>query len=106
MQINVSIRKNVLSLLDCVSSPLVYLTIGVLPATAQHDLEILGQLAMCDGDIQNVRNVIIHNLSFFDEKFVGQDKLGKRPGSMDYQIHISILNIPGDQTGGGPIVGQ
>ena len=47
------VLKNMLSMPDCLSSPLVYLSIGVLPATAQRDLEILGllgQLAMCDGD--------------------------------------------------------
>ena len=38
------VRKNMLSMLDCVSSPLVYLTMGILPATAQRDLEIMGLL--------------------------------------------------------------
>ena len=59
---------------DCVSSALVYLTMGVLPATAQRDIEILGllgQLALCDQDEQNVRIIVQHNLSFFDEKFGG-----------------------------------
>jgi hypothetical protein len=63
-----------LSMPDCVSSPLVYLTIGILPATAQHDLEImglLGQLGLCDQDNQNVREAIMHNLAFFDDKFAG-----------------------------------
>ena len=50
--------KHMLSLPDCVSSPLVYRTIGILPATAQRDLEILGllgQLGMCDQGDQYVR---------------------------------------------------
>ena len=49
--------KNMLPLPDCVSTPLVYLSIGVLPATAQRDLDILGllgQLALSDNDDQNV----------------------------------------------------
>jgi hypothetical protein len=66
--------KHMLSMPDCVSSPLVYLTIGILPATAQRDLEILGllgQLGMCDQGDQNVRASILHNLAFFDDKFTG-----------------------------------
>ena len=66
--------KHMLSLPDCVSSPLVYLTMGILPATAQRDLEILGllgQLGMCDQGDQNVRASIEHNLAFFDDKFAG-----------------------------------
>ena len=75
------VLKNMMSMPDCVSSPLVYLTMGVLPATAQRDLEILGllgQLAMCDGDDQNVRKVLIHNLAFFDDKFAGWSGLVKK----------------------------
>jgi hypothetical protein len=43
--------KCMLSLPDCTNTESVYLSIGVLPATAQRDIEILGllgQLAMCD----------------------------------------------------------
>ena len=64
--------KHMLSMPDCVSSPLVYLSIGVLPATAHRDLEILGilgQLVQCDDESQNVRISIKHKLAFFDEKF-------------------------------------
>ena len=53
---------------------MVYLTIGILPATAQRDLEImglLGQLALCDRGDQNVRDIIVNNLAFFNEKFAG-----------------------------------
>ena len=73
--------KNMLSLPDCVSTPLVYLTIGVLPATAQRDLDILGllgQLALSDQDDQNVMKVINHNLTFFDEKFGGWSGLVRK----------------------------
>ena len=47
-----------LSLPDCTNYEAVYLSIGVLPATAQCDIEILGllgQLAMCDTESQSVR---------------------------------------------------
>ena len=63
------VLKHMLSMPDCVSSPLVYLTMGILPATAQRDLEILGllgQLAMCEDDDQNVRKIINNNLAFFN----------------------------------------
>ena len=59
-----SVLKHMMSMPDCVSSPMVYLTIGLLPATAQRDLEImglLGQLALCDQDDQNVKNIVMHN---------------------------------------------
>ena len=62
------VLKNMMSMPDYVSSPLVYLT------TAQRDLEILGllgQLAMCEDDYQNVRKIINNNLAFLDEKFGG-----------------------------------
>ena len=73
--------KNMLSMPDCLSSPLVYLTFGVLPATAQRDLEILGllgQLAMCDRGDQNVRSTISHNLAFYGEKFGGWSSLVRK----------------------------
>ena len=47
---------------------------NILPATAQRDLEILrllGQLALCDQDDQNVRIIVQYNLTFFNEKFGG-----------------------------------
>ena len=75
------VLKNMMSMPECVSTPLVYLTIGILPATAQRDLEImglLGQLALCNGDDQNVRNIIKHNLAFFDEKFAGWSGLARQ----------------------------
>ena len=73
--------KNMLSMPDCVSTPLVYLSIGVLPATAQRDLDILGllgQLALSDTDDQNVKKVINNNLAFFDEKFGGWSGLVRK----------------------------
>ena len=86
-----------LSLPVCAPSALVYLSIGVLPATAQRDLEImglLGQLALCDNDDQNVRSIINNNLAFFDDKFGGWSGLVRKtaakydlPDPMQYLLH-------------------
>ena len=73
------------SMPDCVGSALVYLTMGVLPATAQRDLEILGllgQLALCDQDDQNVRKIVQHNLAFFDDKFGGWSSLARQTAAV------------------------
>ena len=90
--------KHMLSMPDCVSSPLVYLTIGIMPVTAQRDLEILGllgQLALCDQDEQNVRRIIHHNLGFFDVKFGGWSSLVRKtaavyglPDPLQYMEHL------------------
>ena len=79
------VLKNMLSMPDCMASALVYLTMGVLPATAQRDLEILGllgQLALCDQDDQNVRKIVQHNLTFFDDKFGGWSGLVRQKAAM------------------------
>jgi hypothetical protein len=52
----------------------VYLSIGVFPAEAQRDLEILGlmgQLAFCPTELQNIKQIIEHNLSFYTDGFHG-----------------------------------
>ena len=51
---------------------------GILPATAQRDLEIMGQLAMCEDDEQNVRKIISNKLTFFDEKFGSWSGLARK----------------------------
>ena len=86
-----------MSMPDCVSSPLVYLTMGILPATAQRDLEILGllgQLSMCDQGNQNVRDVILHNLAFFVGHFAVWSGVARRtafeyrlPETLSYMEH-------------------
>ena len=91
------VLKNMLSMPDCVASALVYLTMGVLPATAQRHLELLvllGQLALCDQDDQNVRKIVQHNLAFFDEKFGGWSSLARQkavvyglPDPLQYMGH-------------------
>ena len=63
----IQVLKNMMSMPDCVSYPLVYLTMGILPATAQRDLEImglLGQLALYQNDGQNIRKIISQDLKF------------------------------------------
>jgi hypothetical protein len=51
-----------------------YLVAGIFPAEAQRDLEILGllgQLAVCPADLQNVTDIIYNNLVFYDTQFGG-----------------------------------
>ena len=75
------VLKCMMSLPDCTPSALVYLTIGILPAEAQRDLEILsllGQLAMADPEIQNVLMLINQNLAFFYGGFAGWSGLVRR----------------------------
>ena len=73
--------KCMMSLPDCTPSAAVYLCIGVLPATAQRDLEILGllgQLAMCNDEAQNVRAIIESTLTFYGINFSGWSGLVRR----------------------------
>ena len=75
------VLKCLLSLPDCTPSAAVYLSIGVLPATAQRDVEILGllgQLAMCDQDTQSVRAVLEHTFTFYGVNFPGWTGLVRR----------------------------
>ena len=47
---------------------------GIFPAEAQRDLDILGllgQLAVCPSDLQNVTAIIYNNLAFYDTQFGG-----------------------------------
>ena len=70
-----------MSLPDCTNSAAVYLSIGVLPASGQRDIEILGllgQLAMCDQEAQNIRAVIEHNLAFYGINFNGWSGLVRK----------------------------
>ena len=54
---------------------------GILPESAQCDIEILGllgQLAVCDGDAQNIRDVIENALTFHGINFTGWSTLVRR----------------------------
>ena len=73
--------KCMLSLPDCTSSAAVYLCIGVLPASAQRDVEILGllgQLGVCDTQSQDVRDIIENGLTFYGINFPGWSGLIRR----------------------------
>ena len=75
------VLKCMLSLSDCTNSAGVYLSIGVLPASAQRDIEILGllgQLAMCDQEAQNIRAIIEHSLTFYGISFNGWSGLARK----------------------------
>ena len=70
--------KKMMTLSDNVASPAVYLSCGVLPVEAQRDIEILGlmgQLAVCPDELQNIRTIIEHNLAFCCEGFHGWSAL-------------------------------
>ena len=91
------VLKCMLSLPDCTSSAAVYLSIGVLPATAQRDIEILGllgQLALCDREAQDMRTVVENNLTFYGINFPGWSGLVRRtclkydlPDPLQYMLH-------------------
>ena len=69
-----------LSLSENVTSPAVYLSCGVFPAEAQRDIEILGlmgQLAVCPDELQNIRTIIENNLAFYCEGFHGWSALAR-----------------------------
>ena len=59
---------------DSVVSLAVYLSTGIFPAEAQHDLDIVGlfgQLAVCSDDLQKIKNIIEVNLTFYSVVFRG-----------------------------------
>ena len=62
------------------TSSVVYLTMGMLPAEATRDLEILGllgQVAMCCPELQDVTKIILNNLEDYDSKFPGWSGLAR-----------------------------
>ena len=72
------ILKKLMCLPDSVASPAVYLSIGIFPAEAQRDLDIVGlfgQLAVCPDDIQKTRKIIEGNLTFYSVNFHGWSAL-------------------------------
>ena len=76
-----SVIKHMLALPDNTPSCAVYLVSGLLPAEAQRDLDImglLGQLAICPQDLQNVTDIIHHNLEFYTSEFGGWSGLVRK----------------------------
>ena len=76
------VLKCMISVPDSTISAVVYFSAGVLPATAQRDVEILGLLGqlggLCDNEAQNIRNIIEHTLSFDDVSFKGWSSLVRK----------------------------
>ena len=75
------VLRHMLSLPKYTKASLIYLSLGVLPARAQRDLEILGlfgQLALCSDDSQNIRKVIQNSLTFYDVNFTGWSGLVRK----------------------------
>ena len=55
------VLRNMQSLPSSVATPAIYLSMGVLPAVAERDVEILGllgQLAQCPRDLQAVSDIV------------------------------------------------
>ena len=70
-----------LSLPDCAPSAGVYLCVGLLPASAHRDIDILalfGQLAVCDDETQSVKTVIKNSLTFYGINFNGWSGLVRK----------------------------
>ena len=78
-------------------SAAVYLILGVLPFEAQRDLEILGllgQISICPSDQQNVKDIILHNLTFYGNSLKGWSTLVRQtcikydlPDPLDYMAN-------------------
>ena len=69
-----AVFKHMLAVHDNTPSCSIYLVAGVFPAEAQRDLDImglLGQIAACPSDLQNVTDIIHHNLLFYGDEFGG-----------------------------------
>ena len=91
------VLKCMMSLPDCTPTAGVYLCIGILPASAQRDIEILGllgQLAVCEDEAQSVRAVVENTLTFYGINFSGWSGLVRRtcmqynlPDPLQYLLH-------------------
>ena len=93
-----NVLRNIQSLPASVATPAIYLTIGILPAIAERDIEILGllgQLAQCPRDIQSVSDIIEDGLIRFDIDFEGWSGIVRRT-SLLYGLEdpLDILQQP------------
>ena len=85
-----AVIKHMLAVPDNTPSCSIYLVAGVFPAEAQRDLEImglLGQIATCPSDLQNVTDIIHQNLLFYGEEFGGWSGLARETAAKN-----SLLN--------------
>ena len=90
--------RNLQSLPSSVASPAVYLSMGVLPAVAERDVEILGllgQLAQCPRDLQAVSDIVQDGLEKFDLTFQGWSGLARKT-AMIYNIQdpLELMQEP------------
>ena len=85
-----SILRSVQSLPPSTPTPLVYLLMGCMPAVAIRDIQILqlvGQLAMCDRELQNVSDIVEYNLAGENIEFQGWS------GPVSY-THLTLPTTP------------
>jgi hypothetical protein len=75
-----SVVKHMMAVPNNTPTCSIYLMFGILPAEAQRDLDImglLGQIAVCPRDLQNVTDIIQNNLVFYGEEFGGWSGLAR-----------------------------
>ena len=93
-----SIIRSLQSLPPSTPTPMIYLMMGILPAVAMRDIEILrlvGQLAICDRNLQNVSEIIEKNLVNEDIAFPGWSGLAKRTAAIyDLEDPLELFQEP------------
>ena len=80
-----SIVRSMQSLSPSTPTPAVYLMMAALPLAAERDIQILrllGQLAICDRDLQSVSDILENNLGEEDIHFAGWSGLARRTTSL------------------------
>ena len=80
-----SVIRAMQSLTPSTPTPAVYLMMGALPAVAERDIQILrlvGQLAICDRDLQSVSDILENNLIEEDIHFPGWSGLARRTAAL------------------------
>ena len=109
-----SIVRGIQSLPPSTPTPVVYLMTGTLPAVAERDIQILqlvGQLAICDRDIQAVSDILESNLGAECLDFAGWSGLARRtaalynlPDPLELFVHCAAyLDIPRIQASTGVV---
>ena len=80
-----SIVRSMQSLPPSTPTPAVYLMMAALPSVAERDIQILqlvGQLAICDRDIQAVSDILQSNLAAEGLDFAGWSGLARRTAAL------------------------
>ena len=77
---------------------MVYLMMGIVPAVAMRDVQILqlvGQLAMCDRELQNVSDIIQDNLASQNIDFPGWSGIARRTAAIyNLKDPLDLFNDP------------